>query len=245
MKKIVLFFIFVSFILVAAGPRIFAQDHLLPEDFEMTGDYAFFTKYIWRGFLLDDDPVLQPGIYVSYRGFSLSLWSSMDTDNNEGAISDEIDYTLDYTFTIKRLALSLGHIYYDFPGINGYTKEYYLGLSYDGLLSPSVTWYHDYLEESKGGADGDYYVLALSHIFPMGQGLSIDLSGHIGYNRGHFINGKGGDMALSAGLNIPLTENLTITPSIAYSIPYGDLEDENDGNQDKEAYGGILMGYSF
>ena len=59
------------------------------------------------------------------------------------------------------------------------------------------------------------------------------------------IEGTGGDIAMAAGFNIPLTKTLTMTPTICYSVPYGDLEDEKDGDQDKKAYGGIVMGYSF
>ncbi|MGA1790401.1 MAG: hypothetical protein ACMUIM_02865 [bacterium] len=195
--------------------------------------------------MLDEDAVLQPGLYMSYKALSLSVWSSMDTDNNEGASSDEIDFTIDYTFSIQKLGISVGHIYYDFPGINGYTKEYYLGLSYDGLLSPSLTWNHDYLDAEKGGGDGDYYVLALSHSIALKEGYSFDFSGHVGHNKGHFIKGTGGDIAIAAGLNIQLAETLTMTPTLCYSMPYGDLEDEKDGNQEKRAYGGIVMGYAF
>lgn len=237
---IVGFFVFVTFNLA-----VYAQEILLPEDFQISGDYAFYTKYVWRGFVLDEDPVLQPGIYLSYKGFNLSLWSSMDMSNTEGAKSDEIDYTIDYTFSIKKLNLSLGHIYYDFPGVNGYTKEFYLGLSYEGFLTPSFTWNHDYHGQEKGGGDGDYYALALSYSVSIGQGISLDLSGHIGYNNGLFIKGSGGDFAVATGLNIPLTENLSITPNLNFSLPFGDLEDENDANQDKKLFGGIVMTYDF
>lgn len=242
-KALIWVFVFLAFVLV--NTTAYAQDALLPEDFQISGDFAFYSKYVWRGFVLDEDPVLQPGIYMSYKGFSVSLWSSMDMSNEEGDKSDEIDYTIDYTFSIQKVNISLGHIYYDFPGINLHTKEYYLGVSYDGFLSPSLTWNHDYQDEEKHGGDGDYYMLALSHSFPIKKGLSLDISGHVGYNDGHFIEGTGGDIAMAAGFNIPLTKTLTVTPTLCYSIPYGDLEDEKDGDQDKKAYGGIVMGYSF
>ncbi len=111
--------------------------------------------------------------------------------------------------------------------------------------SPSLTWNHDYLDEEKGGADGDYYSFALSQSIPFGKGVTLEMSGHVGYNRGHFIEGTGGDIGVTAGLNFQLTESLTCTPNINYSAPYGDLADEKDGNQGNKAYGGIIMGYSF
>jgi hypothetical protein len=72
----------------------------LPEGLQVSGDYSFYSKYVWRGFVLDEDPVLQPGIYLSYKGLNLGLWSSMDMSNAEGAQSDEIDYSVDYTFYV-------------------------------------------------------------------------------------------------------------------------------------------------
>ena len=186
MRKKILFWIFIFCVFITLNTAFLAQGSLLPEGLQLSGDYSFYSKYVWRGFVLDKDPVLQPGIYLSYKGLNLSLWSSMDMSNTEGAKSDEIDYIVDYNFSIKKVNISLGHIYYDFPGINGYTKEYYLGISYDGFLSPSLTWNHDYLDDEKGGGDGDYYVLALSHSFPIKKGLNFDISGHVGYNKGHF-----------------------------------------------------------
>ena len=117
MKKVLIGFFF-AFVIV--NTTAYAQDGLLTENFEINGDFAFYSKYVWRGFVLDEDPVLQPGIYISYRGFNLSLWSSMDMSNIKAEKSKEkpgeIDYTIDYTFSIKKVDISLGHIYYDFPG---------------------------------------------------------------------------------------------------------------------------------
>lgn len=73
----------------------------------------------------------------------------------------------------------------------------------------------------------------------------MDLSLHVGFNDAYWIQGTGGDVALTAGLTLPLTENLSFSPDITFSEPYGDLSDELDGNQDSRVFGGIVMGYSF
>jgi hypothetical protein len=112
-------------------------------------------------------------------------------------------------------------------------------------LNPFITWYHDYSDEDSGGGDGDYVVLDVGHTFSFEEKpLAVELAGHVGYNDELFINGTGGDVGLSAGLPIELTDNLTFTPQIAYSIPYGDLEDEDDGNQSDEFYGGCVIAFS-
>ncbi|MGA1842053.1 MAG: hypothetical protein ACMUIU_15650 [bacterium] len=124
MKKKALIWVFVFSAFVLVNTTAFAQEVLLPEDLQISGDFAFYSKYVWRGFVLD-------------------------------------------------------------------------------------------------------------------------ISGHVGYNEGHFIEGTGGDITMAAGFNIPLMKTLTMTPTLCYSVPYGDLEDEQDGGQDKKAYGGVVMGYSF
>ncbi|HPN56169.1 MAG TPA: hypothetical protein PLD92_04940, partial [Candidatus Omnitrophota bacterium] len=76
-------------------------------------------------------------------------------------------------------------------------------------------------------------------------GITVDLSGHVGYNQRLFIKGKGGDVALGAGLTVPLTETLSLSPSLNYSLPYGDMEDSSDGNQDDEFYWGAGVSCRF
>ena len=39
----------------------------------ISGSLDFYSQYVWRGFLLDSDPVIQPGIGISFAGLTLSL----------------------------------------------------------------------------------------------------------------------------------------------------------------------------
>ena len=226
--------------------NVYAEEGILVDSpVEVSSDVAINSKYIWRGFKLDDDPVMQPGIYISAYGFTASIWGSFDMDNDDSLNSEEVDYCIDYTYEIEKLSLSAGHTYYDFPAGDCASKEIYIGAGLDVLLSPSLTWYHDYADEDSGGGDGDYVELGLSHSFSLGDSpLSLELGGHLGYNNELFINGKGGDAALSVGLTIPLTEKASLSPSINYSVPFGDLEDANDGNQDDEFYAGVTLAFS-
>ena len=74
---------------------------------------------------------------------------------------------------------------------------------------------------------------------------SLDLSGHIGSNQELFIAGDGGDVALGASLGIPLSDKCSFTPSINYSMPFGDMEEITDGNQEEEFYGGLVVAFGF
>ncbi|MFC1806824.1 TorF family putative porin [Candidatus Omnitrophota bacterium] len=219
---------------------------------EVTSDIAVYDKYMWRGFKLDDDPVIQPGIYLSGWGFEASVWSSFDFDADDDLNSDEVDYVVGYSHDLNEylkvpLTVSGGFAYYDFPAADLASREFYVGAALDVILSPSVTWYHDFGEEDSGGGDGDYVVGELSYSYAIPETpASLDLSAHVGYNNELFIVGDGGgDVGLGAALTIALSEKCTIAPTVGYSIPFGDLEDANDGNQDDEVYFGGVLAYSF
>ncbi len=219
---------------------------LVNSPLEVSADVAVNSKYIWRGFTLDDDPVMQQGIYASAYGFTVSMWGSFDIKTDDSLDSDEVDYAIDYTYDAGKFSLSAGYTYYDFPASDLHSQEFYIGTTLNTLLSPSLTWYRDFGDEDSGGGDGDYIVLALSHSLPLGKSpITLDLSGHVGYNNELFINGEGGDVAIGVGLTIPLTEKISLIPNINYSMPFGGLEDSNDGNQDDQFYGGFTLAFSF
>ena len=239
--------------------KTIAGDYLKDNDIELefSATTDFYSKYIWRGFRLDDDYVLQPGFSLSGYGFEVNVWGSFDTDQDDALGSDEVDTTLSYSHDFEGLSLfgldlstvsaSAGHVYYDFPSAGTFSKEVFLGVAYDTLLAPSITWYHDYSRESQGGGHGDYVVLDLGHSLTLNEeyGITLDLSGHVGMNHRLFIAGDGGDVAFGAGITLPLTESLTLSPSLNYSVPFGDLEDSADGNQDDEFYWGVGVSCSF
>lgn len=218
---------------------------------EVSADTAIYSKYIWRGFKLDDDPVTQTGAYISGYGFEAGVWSSFDINPNDALASDEVDYFLGYTYDLNEvlkvpLSISGGYTYYDFPATDLNSQESYLGISLDTILSPAITWYHDFEDEDKGGGKGDYVVAEISHSIEVpNMPVTLDLSGHVGFNHELFIVGDGGDAGFGAGLTFQLSKNSTLSPNVCYSIPFGDLEDESDGNQDNEFYGGAILAFSF
>lgn len=119
----------------------------------------------------------------------------------------------------------------------------------DSILSPNLTFYYDYGDEDEGGGDGLYLIFEVSHSFPILEvgesAVSLDLSSHVAYNHELFIEGDGGDFAIRAGLTIPLNEYATLSPSVNYSVPVGDMEDEDDGGQDDEFYFGSTLSFAF
>jgi hypothetical protein len=241
LMKVLRVFALVLFISIGIPVAAFSQDSVAsPVSFSASS--GVYSKYVWRGFLLDDDPVLQSGVSGSAYGITGTVWGSMDMANDDELASDEVDYIIDYTYSADSYSLSVGHTYYDFPGYDGSSKEFYVGAGMNVFLSPKLVWYRDYGDEEDGGGDGDYAVMNVSHSLALpNSSMTVDLAGHAGYNDGLFLDGTGWDIGLSAGLGIPLSSKCELAPSVAVSVPYGDLEDEELGNQETEVFAGVLL----
>ena len=225
---------------------------------EASADLNVSNIYIWRGIMLDGDPVIQPGFYLATKPYSwgklkVGIWMSHDMENRDALKSSETDYLFDYTYTYNDVGLSLGHIYYDFPdalpadgAAKGFSREVYAGVSLSKLfLSPALYYYYDYGKKEDGGGEGSYTMLGVSYSIPLKvitkYACSLDLSGHAGLNNKQYYRGKGGDAALGAGITIPLTKSLTCKPNINYSAPWGNISDKGNGNQKGRFYGGVYF----
>ncbi|MDD4894622.1 MAG: hypothetical protein PHW54_04830 [Candidatus Omnitrophica bacterium] len=255
-KKAICMFVLVFFLGLSANAFAETEKTGLLSDLkvEVSGGLSVFSQYIWRGFIMDRDAVLQPEVYVStpatkFGKLKVGMWVNEDLQNSDNLNSDEFDYIIDYTYDFKHLSVSLGHTYYDFTGINKFSREFYAGISFPSLfLSPSVYYYRDYGNHNSGGGLGNYTVINGAYSLPFvlkGYGLSLDLSGHVGFNHNLFMDGDGGDVAWKIGLTMPLTKNLKFTPNVNYSIPFGDLARESRGNQKARFYGGGTLVCSF
>lgn len=212
---------------------------------EISGSLDSYSQYVWRGFLLDSDPVIQPGLNIGFAGLTLSLWCSFDAAGDDASMSSEVDYAVDYTRDTGILSLSIGNTFYFFPEYDLKSMEAYLGIAINTIASPTLTAFYDYGDEAEGGADGIYVSLDLSHSQPVYMDITLDVSAHAGYNHEAFIVGDGYDIALSGSMTIPLFEGLMLVPSVAYSMPFADLKEETDGAQEAEIYFGTSLGWEF
>lgn len=214
----------------------------------------YYSMYVWRGFTLDTDPVIQPGVNISGYGFTVSYWGSHDCDNNDLVNSAETDAIVDYTYALTdAYSVSVGHTYYDFPGGNTYSREFYVGVSASEIpglkipISIAFKFFRDYGDQNHGGGLGNYFSTDFSYstILMESTGIALNAGLHVGYNRKLFIRGKGTDVSPSLGISVPLTKNLTATPAIKYSKAYGDVRSINDGNQKARWFGGISLAGTF
>lgn len=226
------------------------------EDITVDASIDYFGKYLWRGQLWTDDPVLQPAVNVGYDKFTMSVWGNYELTsvNAETQEFTEIDYTLDYTDTIPDhdgMTYSLGVVHYQYPrATNGVlsapkgaktTTEIYAGVGMDTFLNPTATLYYDIDE-----VGGLYASLGASHSIDISEyGLmddmvnSVDLAASLGYGDGSYNEDYWGgvgsvdafnDFVLSATLPIELCEHATLNASCNYvSVVDGSLMTNENG----------------
>ncbi len=189
-------------------------------------DFAYNSKYIWRGTVPNDESVLQPSLTLSLpKGLSFNWWGNMDLTNfaDERGNFTEIDYTLSYGWSSGALKMNAGLISYTFPELAD-TAEAFISASSSGILSPTLSLYYDFDE-----AEGFYASLSASHSLALANDsekpLNLGLSAKVGfgssdYNKFYFGADDSAlvDLTLSASMPISVGETLTITPSINYSM---------------------------
>lgn len=209
---------------------------------------SLYSKYVWRGYELSKDSmVIQPSLSVSYKGFGANLWGNLDT-NQDGMTSEsfnwnETDLTLSYDGAVDKLGYSVGYIYYDLDGYED-TQELYFGLSYDTLLSPSVTIYKDI-----ANIPGFYVSLGVSHSVPVGE-QALDLGLSIGYADDDADYNALHDGLISAAMTFTINDMLSITPELYWSFALSDeaetvLETASFDGDSSFVYGGVSLSMAF
>lgn len=237
----------ITFFITAAGADETPQTAIIPagqasQDNPVTGSVSagVFNRYIFRGYELSSgSAVIQPAVSVSYKGFGISMWGNIDTDEHptQSFVPDrpdeksfnEIDLTLSYTYNIDKLSLTGGYVYYGTKYANE-TEEVFLLIAYDAYLKPTLSVYRDINEYS-----GTYINLSASKSFPIYKEISLDLGASAGYFAGSadywktFQRSTGDytgkkyqafhDGMIKAGLTIPVGKNIVIQPLVQYWFP--------------------------
>jgi hypothetical protein len=196
--------------------------------FSLTSD--FYSKYVWRGQLLNDDPVFQPSISAGYKGFTLNLWGNLDMTNYHSNSSEftEYDLSLDYSSKLSeesKAGYSVGTIHYHFPSVSATdTTEIYWGFNFDVPLNPAIKVYH-----GLGNENGTYVNFSLGHTLEKIATFSRDcycdlqLGASLGwgsstYNKDYWgvDSGQLNDLAFTMGLPVCFAGGWTVKPSFNY-----------------------------
>ena len=93
-------------------------------DVEFSANVSVVSKYIWRGYNLNDDPSMQGGFDVSSGGLYAGTWGGTDSESGT-----EIDIYAGYGFAINdSIALDIGYTQYRYDEISTYLDEYHIGV---------------------------------------------------------------------------------------------------------------------
>ena len=186
-------------------------------------DVTVSSLYLWRGMRIVDDPVLQPSVTAAYGGLSVGIWGNLDLGaaNQRSGEFTELDYTVDYSFTAGKSAISFGSVTYDFPTYQASsTTELYGSLGLAVPANPSITIYQDIDE-----AEGTYVSLGVGHSLPIpAWNTGLDLSASLGLGSGNHNRCYHGsdqtalsDITLGVGLPLTLGQGFTLTPKVVYN----------------------------
>jgi len=229
-----------------------------------------YSKYIWRGQVLNPEAAFQPSVSLGLYGFTGAVWGSFDLTDENGNQGEftEVDLSLDYTRSMPGLdavKVSVGAIHYQFPHTAfDPTSELYVGASLSCtcdksqrscclgcLLSPAAKVYCDVDE-----IDGAYVQLSVGHTVEKIARWTEDCFCHLqvgaslgcgtsGYNEGYFGVDENAlnDLTVSAGLPIVI-KSVTIRPSISYSTMLADDIRTATASSDN-AWVGVSVTYAF
>ena len=200
-------------------------------EIEGTADTYFTNNYFWRA-AGDGEPHLQYDFALSTSvaglGISFSPWVSHNVDSKD---VDEVDYTVDISYSVSSISTSGGLIYYDITGA-AETMEVYGSIGYelamgDALtISPGATFYYDFVE-----VDKPYMEVSLSAGSSIVEKLSASVGATLGLDFGQYETDvfDGGPTVLQIGVSADyqVLENITLVPAFTYVIGLDDIFDND------------------
>ncbi len=244
-----------------AAPAAVAKEESPDTGFSFAATMDVYSAYVWRGLVVNDRPVWQPGGTVSYKTgeygtFSANAWANFDMTDRMGHTQfgglSEIDYTASYAIDVGPVSLSVGHIWYTFPSVSDSaygtsTREVYATAQYNNdIVNPFVKVYYDY-EFADGfyGNAGVNKTVKLSDQISVGSEVSVG-AGDSDYMGAYFGTDGSGLVDFNAALfaSYSITDHISVGPRLAWmSVLDGDARDNVD-HQDL-LWGGVNLSASF
>lgn len=254
----------------AAGAR--AEEEKSPLSFDVRTD--IYSAYVWRGKALDKHAVMQPSAIATLDAkdagsFSLKVWSNWDLSQRSGDSRETrsggginvLNLTPSYTKTFGPVGLTVGNIFYTFPG-GGYPKhckstyELYTTLAYrTPVVTPSLSVYYDYRGVGGGFLEDnplkDLYVrAALDKSIRLSErvtaGGTVLLGGGTShYNAVRYYSSDEGfaDYQVSVNMSYALTDIFSVGATLAYTGLIGGAWglDRQNLSPDEIVWGGVNL----
>lgn len=195
------------------------------ENLSVTGTFDYESQYVFRS-IKKTGPSFQPGLEVGYPllGGDLyaGIWAALPITSDRSVLFNqdsvnEVDFYIGYAYPVTDIfTVDVGFTYYWYPNMPsgalgtipglksgiGQSREVYVGVSADVLLSPAVYFYYDF--------DYEQTVLEFS------VGYSLDLAEYVG------VNGLSFDLGAYFGLlNASKADPLFVKRNNGYSYGGG------------------------
>lgn len=189
------------------------------------GDVCLYSRYVWRGLVFDEDPVLQMDVWTQARGLTLTFWGNMDLTDEEGNYQgqfNEWDTYIDFNIASWGPASFGGGLYYlNFPSSSGQegstTAELSAWIAGNVVGSPTLTLYWDIWQHH-----GIYANFSLWHGLDLGPG-QLSMSTGLGWgNENHNVQSgvpeASGwlDVQANISYSLPVHRLVMLTPAVSY-----------------------------
>lgn len=199
------------------APPAGSSEETPPPFTEFGASVTFASAFVWRGFVLGEDPVAQPSAWVRVGPVTVTSWSNTYVPSAARMQYTEHDFSVDYSQDVRGVTLSFGWINYAFPrqDVGRYTNEFYAAVSAGGYLNPKVQVYHDVDE-----GDGTYAMVAVSHDYELpSTKITLSPTVSLGYNHHQWTDRRGfSDVTAQLNAEIPIPiPHLALQPFFGYS----------------------------
>lgn len=108
-----------------ADTRQRAKKRGVKDNFSVTAEFDFRTKYVWRGLESSKGFVWQPSVTAELYGAGASIWANfvLDDEANQGQFN-EVDFVPYYSFKLKELSITPSMEIYVYPNDNPSSLNY-------------------------------------------------------------------------------------------------------------------------
>ena len=232
----------------------FAQDELLVQ-----ANVEVESQHLWRGQLINDDWVIQPGASASYGKLSGGMVASIGLTDYHGRQYEveRADFYAAWTEPLEGIpgvTYSVGLMYYDYVRVDQESSEIFGRLSFDLPFSPSIACYYE-----TDDADGAYLSLGARKSYGnvaewgLGYPIGLDLTAQLGwgtsdYNAYHWgvHEAQFNDFDLSAAMPFQ-AYGFAVTPMVGFVGLLGaDVKDSHRYSPDSSyVYLGVRVARAF
>ncbi len=135
-------------------------------------DTAVASRYLWRGMIVNDQPVLQQSLALSQGGFEAGVWANFDLTGEWGRRFEysEIDYSASYTLALGDAEITLTGYRYTYADTAAPpTTEVWASVRWSTVLEPTLTVVRDV-----DAVGGSYFLLTVSQRLGLLQSAASD-----------------------------------------------------------------------